>query len=82
MNDDSNPGALSGDQPHRSGALTWRRAVLLALVGIACFHAAYTPAKSRLLAFSIVGYLICLVQLARLRTTPSNQVRTLPRVRS
>jgi apolipoprotein N-acyltransferase len=49
--------------------LNWRRPVLLALVSVACFHAAYTPAKSGLLAFGIIGYLICLVQLARLRTT-------------
>lgn len=49
--------------------LNWRRAGLLALVGVACFHAAYTPARSGWLAFAIVGYLICLVQLARLRTT-------------
>jgi apolipoprotein N-acyltransferase len=48
--------------------LNWRRAALLALVGSACFHAAYTPAKSELLAFGIIGYLVCLVQLARLRT--------------
>lgn len=38
-------------------------------MGVACFHAAYTPARSGWLAFAIVGYLICLVQLARLRTT-------------
>jgi hypothetical protein len=49
--------------------LNWRRALLLALVGIACFHAAYTPAKSGLLALGIIGYLVCLVQLAWLRTT-------------
>ena len=49
--------------------LNWRRAVLLALIGVACFHAAYTPTRSGLLAFGIVGYLICLMQLARLRTT-------------
>ena len=49
--------------------IDWRRAGLLALVAVACFHAAYTPAKSGLLSFAIVGYVICLVQLARLRTT-------------
>lgn len=42
---------------------------MLALIGIACFHAAYTPAKSGLLALGIIGYLVCLVQLARLETT-------------
>lgn len=31
-----------------------------------CFHLAYTPAQSGLLAFAIVGYVIGLVQLARL----------------
>jgi hypothetical protein len=36
---------------------------------VVCFHAAYTPAQSGLLAFAIIGYVICLVQLARLRTT-------------
>ena len=56
--------ASAGFQP-----LNWKRAGLLALVGIACFHAAYTPARSGWLAFAIVGYLLCLVQLARLRTT-------------
>ena len=49
--------------------LTWWRAALFALIAVACFHAAYTPAKSGPLAFGIVGYVICLVQLARLQTT-------------
>lgn len=49
--------------------LNWRRAVLLALVATACFHAAYTPAQSGPLALLIIGYVACLVQLARLRTT-------------
>ncbi len=49
--------------------LDWKRATVLALMAVACFHAAYTPARSGWLAFAIVGYLICLVQLARLRTT-------------
>ena len=47
----------------------WRQAGLLALIAVACFHLAYTPAQSGLLSFAIVGYVICLVQLARLRTT-------------
>lgn len=42
---------------------------MLALIAVACFHTTYTPARSGLLAFAIVGYVICLVQLARLRTT-------------
>lgn len=49
--------------------LDWKRATVVALMAVACFHAAYTPARSGWLAFAIVGYLICLVQLARLRTT-------------
>jgi len=49
--------------------VTWRKAGLLALIAVVCFHAAYTPARSGLLAFAIIGYVICLVQLARLRTT-------------
>ena len=47
----------------------WRKAVVLSLVAVTCFHMAYTPLKSGLLAFGIVGYVACLVQLARLRTT-------------
>lgn len=53
----------------RGTPITWRKAGLLALIAVACFHLAYTPAQSGLLAFAIVGYVICLVQLARLRTT-------------
>ncbi len=49
--------------------ITWRKAGLLALTAVACFHVAYTPAQSSLLAFAIIGYVVCLVQLARLRTT-------------
>jgi apolipoprotein N-acyltransferase len=49
--------------------LNWRKAGLLALIAVVCFHVAYTPAQSGLLAFAIIGYVICLVQLARLRTT-------------
>ena len=48
--------------------LSWRHAGLLALIAVASFHAAYTPAKSGLLTFAIIGYVVCLVQLARLRT--------------
>lgn len=49
--------------------ITTRRAVLFGLIGIACFHIAYTPARSDLLAFFIFGYAFSLVQLTRLRTT-------------
>lgn len=54
---------------HEFQPLTRLKAVVIAIVAVACFHAAYTPAKSGLLAFAIVGYVVCLVQLARLRTT-------------
>lgn len=54
---------------HGFQPLNWRQTGLWTLVGIACFHAAYTPAKSGPLALGIVGYLICLLQLARLRNT-------------
>ncbi len=50
-------------------AISGRRAGLLALIATACFNLAYTPARSGLLAFVIVGYVICLVQLAQLRST-------------
>jgi apolipoprotein N-acyltransferase len=45
------------------------QAVLLMMGAAGCFHAAYTPAQSGLLALLIVGYVGCLVQLARMRTT-------------
>ncbi|MBP9903253.1 MAG: hypothetical protein KBH45_17470 [Verrucomicrobia bacterium] len=53
----------------QTNPLSWRKAGLLALIAVACFHVAYTPAHSGLLALAIVGYVVCLVQLARLRTT-------------
>ena len=56
--------AAAGIQP-----IDWRRAGVLSLVAVACFHLAYTPAQSGVLSFAIVGYVICLVQLARLRST-------------
>lgn len=54
---------------HGFQPLNWRQTGLWTLVGIACFHVAYTPAKSGWLALGIIGYLICLLQLARLRNT-------------
>jgi len=45
------------------------RAGLLALISVACLNLAYAPATSGVLSLAIVGYVICLVQLARLRTT-------------
>lgn len=54
---------------HGFQPLNWRQTGLWTLVGIACFHVAYTPAKSGWLALAIIGYLICLLQLARLPNT-------------
>jgi apolipoprotein N-acyltransferase len=54
---------------HGFAPITWRRAGVLGLLGVACFHAAYTPEKSGPLALLIIGYVVCLVQLARLPTT-------------
>jgi apolipoprotein N-acyltransferase len=47
----------------------WRMAALLVLGAALCFHLAYTPADSGPLALFIIGYVVCLAQLARLRTT-------------
>ncbi len=52
-----------------SPSIKWRSPALFAVIAIGCFHLAYTPAKSGLLAFAIVGYVISLIQLARLPTT-------------
>ena len=49
--------------------LNWRWAGLLGLILVACLHAAYTPAQSGVWSLAIIGYVVCLVQLARLRTT-------------
>ena len=58
------PETPAGFQP-----LSWRQAALLGLGAAACFHGAYTPAHPGPLALLIVGYVACLVQLARLKTT-------------
>ncbi len=62
---ETNPAANS---PGSFQPLTCRQAGLLTLIAVVCFHVAYTPAQSGLLALAIVGYVVCLVQLARLRT--------------
>jgi apolipoprotein N-acyltransferase len=49
--------------------ISWSAAWLVALIAVACFHAAYIPAHSGLFSLGIVGYVICLTQLSRLRTT-------------
>lgn len=54
---------------HKLLPLNWWKAALLVLIAAACFHAAYTPAHPGPLALLIIGYVVCLVQLARLRTT-------------
>src|SRR5689334_17346480 len=47
----------------------WRKALLFALIAVACFHAAYIPAHSGWLSLGIVGYVTSLTQFARLGTT-------------
>lgn len=49
--------------------LNWWKAALLVLGAAACFYAAYTPAHPGPLALLIIGYVVCLVRLARMRTT-------------
>lgn len=49
--------------------LSLRQALGSGLGAILCFHLAYTPGRSGILAFAIVGYVTGLVQLARLPTT-------------
>lgn len=58
---------MDPNKPERP-PLSCRQAVIFALVGIACFHLAYTPAASGLLALGIVGFVASVMQLARLRT--------------
>jgi hypothetical protein len=41
----------------------------VAAAGAACFNLAYFPSGPSPLRLFIVGYLVCLVQLARLKTT-------------
>ena len=49
--------------------LNWWQAALLVFGAAVCFHAAYTLLHPGLLALLIIGYVACVVQLARLRTT-------------
>ena len=49
---------------------SWRRAALLIAGAAACFHLAYyAPGNTPVFRFMIIGYLICLVQLARTGST-------------
>src|SRR5258706_3709637 len=61
---DSAPGAKVS--PVLPSSLPLSQALFWAAGGVICFHLAYS---SPLLSYVIVGYLICLVQLARLATT-------------
>ena len=56
-------------QPPGFIALPWWRGAVFGLIAIGCFHLAYTPARSGVFALAMVGYVLGLVQLARLRTT-------------
>ena len=70
QNSEANPSAEAYvDAPAGFQPLTWRKAVWLVLGAAVSFHAAYTPANPGPLALFIVGYVVCVVQLARLRTT-------------
>lgn len=68
-NDETRPAAQLSVAAPAFQPIDWRWAALLAVIAVACFHTAYAPARSGLLAFGIVGYVVGLVQLARLRTT-------------
>ena len=48
--------------------LTWQRGLCMALGAIVCFHLAYTPAQSGVWSLAILGYVIGITQLARMRT--------------
>jgi apolipoprotein N-acyltransferase len=48
--------------------LPWWRGALFGLIAVGCFHLAYTPAQSGVWSLAIIGYVICLAQLARLRS--------------
>ena len=48
--------------------LNWWKTVLLMLGAVACFHAAYTPAQPGMFSLLIIGYVVGVVQLARMRT--------------
>jgi apolipoprotein N-acyltransferase len=52
-----------------SRPLTWPLAVLLIAGAAACFHTAYLPTSFGPLRLGIIGYVVCLTQLARLPTT-------------
>jgi apolipoprotein N-acyltransferase len=49
--------------------LSWPLAAVFAFGAAACFHIAYSPIKFEAARLAIIGYLIFLTQLARLKTT-------------
>ena len=49
--------------------LSWLAALGFIAGAVACFHVAYSPADSGPLRLAIVGYVVCLAQLVRLKTT-------------
>ena len=49
--------------------LTWPKAALFIGGAVICFHAAYWPTNFWPIQLAIFGYVICLVQLARMPTT-------------
>jgi apolipoprotein N-acyltransferase len=49
--------------------LNWRKAALLIVGAVACFHAGYGSTHFGPLHLAMFGYVICLVQLSRLPTT-------------
>lgn len=52
-----------------SGPLSWPLAVLLIVGAAVCFHLAYLKTNFGPLPLFIIGYVICLTQLSRLKTT-------------
>ena len=48
--------------------LAWQRGLFMALGAIICFHLAYTPAQSGIWSLAILGYVLGITQLARMRT--------------
>ena len=56
------------DSRSATAPLTWLKAALFIAGAVACFHLAYWRTNFGLLHLAIIGYVICLVQLARLPT--------------
>src|SRR4051812_15885486 len=49
--------------------LSWRRAALLIMAAVACFHVGYGSTHFGPVHLAMFGYVICLIQLSRLPTT-------------